>query len=74
MCGDLGTTSRVCAMYSFTGILFTVSPPYENPSPNGTTSLASVVDESWGSCGGSRDVGGVLGQFRGILKLPWARC
>ena len=25
MCGDIGTTSRVCAAYSFTGILFTVS-------------------------------------------------
>ncbi len=25
MCSDIGTTSRVCAMYSFTGILFTVS-------------------------------------------------
>jgi hypothetical protein len=25
MCGDIGTTSRVCAFYSFTGILFTVS-------------------------------------------------
>ncbi len=27
MCSDIGTTSRVCAMYSFTGILFTVSAP-----------------------------------------------
>jgi hypothetical protein len=25
MCSDIGTTSRVCAAYSFTGILFTVS-------------------------------------------------
>ena len=25
MCGDIGTTSRICAFYSFTGILFTVS-------------------------------------------------
>jgi hypothetical protein len=25
MCGDIGTTSKVCALYSFTGILFTVS-------------------------------------------------
>ena len=25
MCSDMGTTSRVCAMYSFTGMLFTVS-------------------------------------------------
>lgn len=25
MCSDIGTTSRVCAMYSFTGMLFTVS-------------------------------------------------
>ncbi|KAL7540634.1 hypothetical protein ACHAXR_011555 [Thalassiosira sp. AJA248-18] len=24
MCSDIGTTSRVCAMYSFTGILFTL--------------------------------------------------
>mmetsp|Transcript_31356 Transcript_31356/g.66009 ORF Transcript_31356/g.66009 Transcript_31356/m.66009 type:complete len:102 (-) Transcript_31356:313-618(-) len=24
MCGDIGTTSRVCAAYSFTGILFTL--------------------------------------------------
>eukprot|EP00804_Cyclotella_cryptica_P031024 CCRYP_013594-RA/>CCRYP_013594-RA protein AED:0.43 eAED:0.43 QI:534/1/1/1/1/1/2/298/103 len=24
MCGDIGTTSRVCAFYSFTGILFTL--------------------------------------------------
>ncbi len=25
MCSDIGTTSRLCAAYSFTGILFTVS-------------------------------------------------
>mmetsp|Transcript_5331 Transcript_5331/g.10195 ORF Transcript_5331/g.10195 Transcript_5331/m.10195 type:complete len:100 (+) Transcript_5331:119-418(+) len=25
MCSDLGTGSRICAFYSFTGILFTVS-------------------------------------------------
>lgn len=25
MCSDIGTTSRACAMYSFTGMLFTVS-------------------------------------------------
>ena len=31
MCGDLGTTSRVCAMYSFTGILFTVSSTLRKP-------------------------------------------
>ncbi|KAK1747061.1 hypothetical protein QTG54_002405 [Skeletonema marinoi] len=24
MCSDIGTTSRVCAMYSFTGIIFTL--------------------------------------------------
>mmetsp|Transcript_22918 Transcript_22918/g.39212 ORF Transcript_22918/g.39212 Transcript_22918/m.39212 type:complete len:102 (+) Transcript_22918:136-441(+) len=24
MCSDIGTTSRVCAMYSFTGLLFTL--------------------------------------------------
>lgn len=24
MCGDVGTTSRVCAFYSFTGMLFTL--------------------------------------------------
>jgi hypothetical protein len=31
MCGDIGTTSKVCAFYSFTGILFTVS----SASPRG---------------------------------------
>ena len=32
MCSDIGTTSRVCAMYSFTGILFTVSTASYHPS------------------------------------------
>jgi hypothetical protein len=37
MCSDIGTTSRVCAAYSFTGILFTVS----------VVRLASLPDFCW---------------------------
>ena len=56
MCSDIGTASRVCAMYSFTGIIFTVS-------------YMTKIDSGAGMCLCVKVLSPLLTTYRGTLRL-----